>query len=93
MIFRLRGQSRTLTFKYVRDTLEGKIVYRPRVEIRLSNGDRSFRIAMLVDSGADTSFIPLEVAEILNLNYLIRKNQGVPRDHSKPLNVRYMLSL
>lgn len=73
MFFRFRGHPRTLTFKYVRDTLEGKIVYRPRVEIRLSNGDRNFRIAMLVDSGADTSFIPLEVAEILNLKLSEKK--------------------
>ena len=74
MSFRFKGErSRTLTFRYVNDRFEGKVVARPRVEIRLSNGDNSFRIAMLVDSGADTSFIPLEVAEILDLKLSDKK--------------------
>lgn len=67
MNFRARKSSRTLTFKYVNDRYDGKIVPRPRVEIRLMNGTNNFRIAMLVDSGADTSFIPKEVADILQL--------------------------
>ena len=53
--------------------LEGKPIYRPRVEIRLSNKGRNIRLAMLVDSGADTSFIPLEVDEILDLDLTKRK--------------------
>jgi hypothetical protein len=36
---------------------------RPRVEIRLYNKDNVVRLVMLVDSGADTSFIPREVAD------------------------------
>lgn len=56
-----------MTFRYVNDRFDGKIVPRPRVEIKLKNGDKVFRLAMLVDSGADTSFIPKEVAEILDL--------------------------
>lgn len=67
MNFRVRKSSRTLTFKYVDDRYDGKVVPRPRVEIRLNNGDKSFKVAMLVDSGADTSFIPKEVADILGL--------------------------
>jgi len=56
-----------LTFKYVNDKHDGRTIPRPRVEIRLTNGVKAFRIAMLVDSGADTSFIPKEVADILDL--------------------------
>ncbi|SRR5690606_10432603 len=67
MNFGSRRMSRTLTFKYVNDRYDGKLVPRPRVEIRLINGTNIFRIAMLVDSGADTSFIPKEVADILQL--------------------------
>jgi predicted aspartyl protease len=67
MAFKPRHISRTLTFRYVHDTLEGRVIPRPRVEIRLINGDKVFRLAMLVDSGADTTFIPKEVAEILEL--------------------------
>ena len=51
----------------MKDRRDGKVIERPRVEMQLSNGDRFFRLVMLVDSGADTSFIPLEVAEILGL--------------------------
>jgi predicted aspartyl protease len=41
--------------------------HRPRVEIRLSNGQQNIKLPMLVDSGADITLIPLEVAEILGL--------------------------
>lgn len=67
MSFKSRGSSRTLTFKYVNDRFDGRVVPRPRVEIRLVNGTKTFRLAMLVDSGADTSFIPKEIADILEL--------------------------
>lgn len=62
-----RKHSRSLVFKYVNDVFDGKIIPRPRVEVRLSNGSIDIRLVMLVDSGADTSYIPLEVAEILQL--------------------------
>ena len=57
----------TISFRYMKDRWDGDVIERPRVEMRLSNGDKFFRLIMLVDSGADTSFIPLEVAEILEL--------------------------
>lgn len=65
--FRDREKPKVITFKYVRDKFNNIIVPRPRVEIVLRNGEKVFRLVMLVDSGADTSFIPLEVAEILEL--------------------------
>jgi hypothetical protein len=74
MIFRLKGRRLpTLTFRYVNETFQGNLVARPKVEIRLSNGDKSLKIAMLVDSGADISFLPLEVAEILDLKLSDKK--------------------
>ncbi len=65
--FRERKIPNTISFRYVKDKQDGKIIARPRLEMLLRNGDRVFRLVMLVDSGADTSFIPLEVAEILEL--------------------------
>jgi hypothetical protein len=69
---RFNGDSHALNFKYIKDTHiddnnDKIIVPRPRVEIRLHNGDGTFKIAMLIDSGADITLLPLEVAEILNL--------------------------
>lgn len=69
MIFRRRDfVNHALTFKYIKDIRKDSIVYRPRVEIRFSNKEKSFKLAMLVDSGADISLLPLEVAEILELD-------------------------
>lgn len=65
--FREKNIPNAITYKYVKDKQNGKIIPRPRIEIILNNGGKVFRLVMLVDSGADTSFIPLEVAEILEL--------------------------
>jgi hypothetical protein len=68
-LINFRGNYRkpTLTFKYIKEKHKERYVHRPRVEIRLSNGNNSIKLAMLVDSGADISLIPLEIAEILKL--------------------------
>ncbi|MHB1868754.1 MAG: aspartyl protease family protein [Nitrososphaerales archaeon] len=52
---------------YTRDFIGGMEYFRPRVSVRLQNGQNSFRTSMLVDSGADISLIPLDVAEVLQL--------------------------
>ncbi len=52
---------------YTRDFIEGVEHFRPRVAVRLQNGQYSFRTAMLLDSGADISLIPFDVAEVLQL--------------------------
>jgi hypothetical protein len=61
-----------LTYRYAADkhvdSSKQIHVYRPKVEIRLSNREKSFKIAMLVDSGADVTLIPLEIADILGLD-------------------------
>ena len=69
MIFRRDAFiNHALTFRYTKDIInKDNVRYRPRVEIRLSNKQNNFKLAMLVDSGADISLIPLEVAEILEL--------------------------
>lgn len=59
---------KSLVFKYTKEELRGGTIYRPRVEIRLSNGNNSIKIIMLIDSGADVSFIPKEIAEVLELD-------------------------
>lgn len=60
----------SLTFDYLKDkyvTQDKKeiFIHRPRVEIRLSNGQQNIKLPMLVDSGADITLIPLEVADIV----------------------------
>jgi len=54
-----------LTFRYKKGP---KGVYRPYVELILSNAERFKKVACLLDSGADTSFIPKAFAEYLNLD-------------------------
>jgi hypothetical protein len=66
--FRNKLPNGTLTFKYIKDQHKEVSIPRPRVEVRLMNKDKSFKLAMLVDSGADVALIPLEVAEILELD-------------------------
>lgn len=68
MNFRNKLTNSALTFRYIKDYHKTSFVYRPRVEMRLSNGDHSIRIVMLIDSGADVTLIPKEIAEILNLD-------------------------
>jgi hypothetical protein len=46
---------------------DGNVIQRPRIEIILSNGERKYDILMLVDSGADTSFISSIISERLEL--------------------------
>jgi hypothetical protein len=52
---------------YVRDVVKGIDYFRPRLPVRLQNNSKSFRTALLVDSGADISMIPIEIAETLEL--------------------------
>lgn len=67
MSHRINRRSPAIVIRYAKDAYEGKVIPRPRAEIRLVNKDKTFRVAMLVDSGADTSFIPIEIAEILGI--------------------------
>lgn len=58
---------KSFTIDYTHDVIIGEPVFRPRISTRMQNGDKSFRTGMLIDSGADMTFIPLVVAEILEL--------------------------
>jgi len=55
----------TLTFKYKKGP---KGIYRPYIELILSNEEKFRKVACLLDSGADISFIPRAFAEYLNLD-------------------------
>ncbi|MCG7844567.1 MAG: aspartyl protease family protein [Methanomassiliicoccales archaeon] len=58
-----------LNFKYKEiKNPDGQKRKRPMVPITLSNGDESFEILALLDSGADVTAIPLEMAEALDLD-------------------------
>lgn len=43
-------------------------ILRPVIEIRVKNGDKSLRYAVLVDSGADMCLFDAEVGEAIGLN-------------------------
>jgi hypothetical protein len=47
---------------------KGRYYARPKVEAILRNGENEFRTLMLIDSGADVSFLPAVVAEILEID-------------------------
>ena len=66
MIKGFRAESFTLD--YTRDYLGGVEHYRPRIPVRLQNGEFQFLTAMVVDSGADVSLIPAEIADVLHPN-------------------------
>ena len=61
-----RGRNR-FSFRYTKEEWKGKLYARPKVEAVLRNGDNEFRTLMLIDSGADVSFIPAAVADILKM--------------------------
>lgn len=61
-----RGRNR-FSFRYTKEEWKGKLYARPKVEAVLRNGDNEFRTLMLIDSGADVSFIPAAVADILKI--------------------------
>jgi hypothetical protein len=65
--FRAKDIPNSLNFKYVKDIHKGQVIYRPKVEIRLSNGEQKITLVMLIDSGADVSLIPSSIAEVLKL--------------------------
>jgi hypothetical protein len=52
---------------YTRDIVKGETYFRPKVPVRLQNDSKKFPTSMLVDSGADLSMIPFEIAELLEL--------------------------
>ena len=60
---------RTLAFTvdYTRELIQGDPIFRPRLPVRLQNGTHTFRTVMLLDSGADISLIPFDVAEVLEM--------------------------
>ena len=62
-----RGRNK-FSFRYTKEMWKGRTYARPKVEAVLRNGDNEFRTLMLIDSGADVSFIPAVVAEILELD-------------------------
>ena len=63
-----RRSRNKFSFRYAKETWKGKQYARPKVEAILRNGEIEFRTLMLIDSGADVSFLPAIVAEILELD-------------------------
>ncbi|MBI5225508.1 retroviral-like aspartic protease family protein [Candidatus Micrarchaeota archaeon] len=56
------------TFKYRKaNDKSGNKILRPEIEVKLANGSKSQKAVALLDSGADTCFIPRVLAERLGL--------------------------
>lgn len=63
-----RKRRTAVTCRYLSYTLpNGAHIRLPMVHVRLSHGDLSLSTIGLIDSGSTTTFIPLELAEILSL--------------------------
>ena len=73
-----RGRNK-YSFRYSKEEWKGRLYARPKVEAILRNGDNEFRTLMLIDSGADVSFLPAVVAEILELELSeeVSRSKGV----------------
>lgn len=67
MKFKYRKTSTTSPFS------KKKILARPIIPISLKNGGRSLRYEALIDSGADFSIFPTEIAKKLEINLKKRK--------------------
>ncbi|WGM88916.1 MAG: retropepsin-like aspartic protease [Candidatus Bathyarchaeum tardum] len=56
----------------------------PLVHIRLKNGNMSIRTDALVDSGATATFIPVELAEVLDIDFPKETSEAVGAGGSFP---------
>jgi hypothetical protein len=57
-----------MRFKYSQyPTPDGKNIYRPSVPIVLKNGSSFILVEAVIDSGADFTIFPIEIAGVLNL--------------------------
>lgn len=65
---RKRRSRNKYSFRYTKEMWKGRYHARPKVEAILRNGENEFRTLMLIDSGADVSFLPAVVAEILEID-------------------------
>lgn len=58
------------SFKYKKAIdKHGNKVLRPEIEVRLINGANSQKVVALLDSGADTCFIPRSLADLLGFKF------------------------
>ena len=66
----------TITARYQSYNFRGEVIRLPMLKIRLfsRNRDHSLRTHALIDSGATTSFLPTDLAEVLGLRNLGRTN-------------------
>lgn len=68
MSFFRQKQRAAISCKYLSYNLpDGGNIRLPMLHVRLSHGDLSLGTIGLVDSGSTTTFVPLELAEILSL--------------------------
>lgn len=56
-----------LIFRFSKEIIGNEIIYRPRLNIRLTNSDNYIEVFALLDSGADRTVIPITFAKILRL--------------------------
>lgn len=56
-----------MKFQYAQYQVNDKYIYRPTVPITLKYKSKQIKLLALVDSGADFSIIPIEIADYLNV--------------------------
>ena len=58
------------SFKYKPIKLSKRIIYRPLIKLTIQGNSQSFDIFALLDSGSDIAVIPLDIAELLGLEFI-----------------------
>lgn len=80
----LAGSS--ISFPYVRDNVPGGYVLRPKIPIVFVNVENKVEVLALVDSGADVSIVPKDLAEALQLD-LSGKSYSIGDFHRRNVEV------
>jgi hypothetical protein len=79
-----------MRFKYSQyPTPDGKNIYRPSVPIVLKNGSSFILVEAVIDSGADFTIFPIEIAGVLNLK--LDKNSKKTSSGPEAILSRYTL--
>ena len=78
----------SVSFPYVPEKVERGVIFRPKIPVTLSYGEKSLETLGLVDSGSDISIIPLGIAEFLGIDLSGRSGE-VSDFHKKKIEMVY----
>ncbi|OGC81792.1 MAG: hypothetical protein A2V81_01640 [Candidatus Abawacabacteria bacterium RBG_16_42_10] len=77
-----------MKFKYSQyPTPDGASLYRPSIPITFQNGSKSITVEALIDSGADFTVLPIEIAGVLGIKLNIKNKESFQGAGGNPFNV------